>query len=169
LSSFLPEFYAAEGRAARIAPLGTTFAASLAPGWKSSAVNERGKNRESLMNAEKLKQFRKQLVHLRERVGGEVNNVVHALQEEINIDSNVSNAPVHLADVAPSAVDADVEVLQTERGMLEQINDALERIERGEFGVCQECAAKISEERLKALPYAPLCVTCARGEAETQY
>lgn len=121
------------------------------------------------MNAEKLKQCRKQLLHLRERVGGEVNNVVHALQEEINIDLNLSAAPVHLADIAPSAVDADVEVLQTERGILEQINDALERIERGEYGICQQCDAKISEERLKALPYTPLCVTCARGEAETRH
>ncbi len=121
------------------------------------------------MNAEKLKHFRQQLVHLHERVGGEVNNVVHALQEEINIDSNLSAAPVHLADIAPSAVDADVEVLQTERSMLEQINEALGRIERGEYGVCQQCAAKISEERLKALPYAPLCVTCARDEVETRY
>jgi len=120
------------------------------------------------MNAEKLSQFREQLLRMRERVGGEVNNVVQALQEEVNIDSNISAAPVHLADVAPSAVDADVEVLQTERNLLEQINEALERVDRGGFGSCEECGKEISEERLKALPYAPLCVGCARLESETK-
>jgi DnaK suppressor protein len=121
------------------------------------------------MNAEKLKQFRQQLVHLRERVGGEVNNVVNALQEEVNIDSNLSAAPVHLADVAPSAVDADVEVLHTERGLLEQINDALERFDKGDYGKCQECGKDISEERLKALPYTPFCVTCSRADVGTRF
>jgi RNA polymerase-binding protein DksA len=121
------------------------------------------------MNREKLKQFRQQLILLKERVGGEVNNVVNALQEEVNIDSNLSAAPVHLADVAPSAVDADVEVLQTERGLLEQINEALERFEQGGYGTCQECGKDIAEERLKALPYTPHCVTCARADVGTKY
>jgi DnaK suppressor protein len=132
---------------------------------QSQAVLKRGNQAEKTMNAEKLKQFHHQLLQSRERTIGEVNKVVQALQEEVNIDSNVSAAPVHLADVAPSAVDADVEVLQTERGMLEQINEALDRIEHGQYGVCQECGRDISEERLKALPYTPLCVTCARVEA----
>ena len=121
------------------------------------------------MNAEKLRNFRQQLLDLRERVRGEVNHVVTALQEEVNIDLNVSAAPVHLADVAPSAVDADVQVLQTERGRLEQINEALDRLENGQFGICQQCGTAISEERLKALPYTPLCVSCARSEAELTY
>jgi DnaK suppressor protein len=121
------------------------------------------------MNPEKLKQIRQQLLQLRQRVGGEVNNVVQALQEEVNIDSNLSAAPVHLADVAPSAVDADVEVLQMERGLLEQINEALDRLDRNEYGRCQECGKDISEERLKALPYTPFCVACARADVGTKY
>lgn len=114
------------------------------------------------MNADKLKHFRQELLQLRERVGGEVNKVVQALQEEVNVDANLSAAPVHLADVALSAVDADVEVLHTERGLLEQINEALERLDRGDYGVCQQCGKPISEERLKALLFTPHCVHCAR-------
>jgi RNA polymerase-binding protein DksA len=117
------------------------------------------------MNADKLRQYREQLLGLRERVGGEVNHVVQALQEEVNVNSNISSAPVHLADVASVAVDAEVEVLQTERGILEQVNEALARIENGSYGTCDRCGSAISEERLKALPYAPHCVRCAREEA----
>jgi len=117
------------------------------------------------MNADKLRHFREQLVNLRSRVGGEVNRVVEALQEEVNVNSNLSSAPVHLADVASGAVDADVEVLHTERGILEQINDALARLDQGTFGVCENCGTPLTEERLKALPYAPLCVRCARTQS----
>jgi len=117
------------------------------------------------MNPAKRKHYRETLLALRERVGGEVNHVVEALHEDVNINANISSAPVHLADVAGAAVDADVQVLQTERGILDEINAALERVADGTFGRCINCAAPISEERLKAIPYAPLCVRCARSES----
>ena len=43
-----------------------------------------------------------------------------------------------------------------------RIGDALERIRRGTFGKCEECAAAIPKGRLAALPYARHCVACAR-------
>ena len=117
------------------------------------------------MNSDKLRHFRDQLVKLRTRVGGEVNSVVQALQEEVNVNANLSSAPVHLADVASGMVDAEVEVLHTERGILEQITDAIARLDNGTYGVCDNCGTAISEERLKALPYTPFCVQCARTES----
>lgn len=116
------------------------------------------------MNADKLSHYRTQLVNLRARVGGEVNRAVEVLQEEVNANSNLSSAPVHMADVASSMVDAEVEVVHTERGILEQVTDAIARIEDGTYGVCQHCGTPISEERLKALPYTPYCVRCSRSE-----
>ena len=118
------------------------------------------------MNREKLQHYRELLSHLRDRVGGEVNQVAQALQEEVNIKTNISSAPVHLADVASGAVDADVEVLLTERSIFEQVAEALERIDKGTYGVCESCGSAISEERLKALPYTPWCVRCARNETQ---
>ncbi len=46
--------------------------------------------------------------------------------------------------------------------MLEEIKGALERIDRGTFGRCEECGGVIPKGRLKALPYARYCVKCAR-------
>jgi len=119
------------------------------------------------MSPVKLKHYREMLLELRQRVGGEVNHVVEAIHADVNINANNSSAPVHLADVAGDAVDADVLVLQTERGILDEINAALERIADGTFGRCTNCGTTISEERLKAIPYTPLCVRCARSEADT--
>lgn len=120
------------------------------------------------MNSAKLKRYREALLDLRERVGGEVNLVVEAIHEDVKVNANVSAAPVHMADVAVESVDADVQVLQTERSILDDVNAALERIDEGIFGRCTSCGTAIAEERLKAIPYAPLCVRCAREEAEPE-
>lgn len=48
---------------------------------------------------------------------------------------------------------------------LDQVNQALSRLDAGEYGVCVECEEPIAEARLKALPYATLCIQCAE-EAE---
>lgn len=41
------------------------------------------------------------------------------------------------------------------------INQALLRIENGDFGICQSCNQPIDEARLKAIPYARFCINCA--------
>jgi RNA polymerase-binding protein DksA len=115
------------------------------------------------MSPEKQNRFRSILLDMRVRVGGEVNHVVQSIQDEVNVNENLSNAPVHLADVAVESVDADVQVLQAERSMLDDINGALQRIQEGTFGECLGCGTAIAEERLKAIPFTPLCIECARN------
>lgn len=44
---------------------------------------------------------------------------------------------------------------------LRQIDAALARISTGDYGICLECGAKIAQERLDLLPWAPLCAPCA--------
>lgn len=49
---------------------------------------------------------------------------------------------------------------------LNQVNEALARLEAGEYGLCESCCGLIGEARLEALPYARLCIDCAEaGEA----
>ncbi len=43
----------------------------------------------------------------------------------------------------------------------ELIVKAISRIDKGNYHVCQNCGATISDERLKALPYADICINCA--------
>ncbi len=63
-----------------------------------------------------------------------------------------------------------------DRETLLQINEALERLEDGEYGLCEECGKKISQARLRVRPFARYCVPCKsnleknerylRGQAE---
>jgi DnaK suppressor protein len=46
---------------------------------------------------------------------------------------------------------------------VEEIDKALAKIDAGTYGVCEKCGENIPKERLKALPYAALCVKCKAG------
>jgi DnaK suppressor protein len=54
---------------------------------------------------------------------------------------------------------------------IRSIEQALARIGSGSFGVCQDCEEAISEKRLKAVPWAALCIRCqaARDDEDTGY
>lgn len=49
------------------------------------------------------------------------------------------------------------------RGAVVEIDRALAKIDNGNYGVCEQCAQPIPHARLKALPYASLCVACKSG------
>lgn len=53
-----------------------------------------------------------------------------------------------------------VESLNRQASILYQINRALARIEKGQFGICLHCGQTISRKRLAALPWAALCIGC---------
>jgi DnaK suppressor protein len=46
---------------------------------------------------------------------------------------------------------------------IEEIDRAVEKVHLGTYGVCERCHENIPRERLKALPYAALCVKCKTG------
>lgn len=46
---------------------------------------------------------------------------------------------------------------------IEEIDKALVKLKLGTYGVCEKCGENIPKERLKALPYAALCVKCKSG------
>jgi len=76
---------------------------------------------------------------------------------------DLSALPIHMADVATDNFEREftLTLMESKDRTLEQIEEALERIEDGIYGVCEECGAKIPAARLNALPYAVLCVRCA--------
>jgi DnaK suppressor protein len=49
------------------------------------------------------------------------------------------------------------------RAAIEQIDLAVDKIHDGTYGQCEKCGTAIPKERLKALPYAALCVKCKSG------
>ena len=62
---------------------------------------------------------------------------------------------------------ADMRFSNREMLFLKKINNALEKAESEEFGMCEECGAPISYERLKARPTSEMCIVC-KEESEMQ-
>jgi DnaK suppressor protein len=73
----------------------------------------------------------------------------------------------HMADDA-SEVEEQTKSLALRRhleGMLKEIDRAIARAEKGTYGICERCKNPISEERLKVMPSATLCIECAKLSA----
>ena len=51
-----------------------------------------------------------------------------------------------------------------ERKLIGKIKEALERIEQGTYGICEDCGEEISTERLKARPVTTLCIDCKKSQ-----
>ncbi len=78
--------------------------------------------------------------------------------------SDLSNLPFHMADMGSDNYEMEntLGLVDSERKLIEEIDDALERIEDGTYGICEGTGEPIPKERLKAIPWARYCVACAR-------
>ena len=77
-----------------------------------------------------------------------------------------SSAPGHLAELASDASEKAVMFgqMESQSDELGEVRDALERLDKGAFGLCDECNDEIPMERLRAIPYARLCMGCKSAE-----
>lgn len=68
----------------------------------------------------------------------------------------------HMADDASDAFEQAKELAlhRNAEQLLKKVNDALERLAQGTYGICELCGVEIDPARLKALPYATLCLRC---------
>jgi RNA polymerase-binding protein DksA len=92
------------------------------------------------------------------------------MDEQLEIESGkVLPAGMSGKDRADLAYDYEyrahrVALLNQLESQIEEINEALKRIESGDYGICSNCGAAITPERLEALPHADMCIRCQRKE-----
>lgn len=55
-----------------------------------------------------------------------------------------------------------------ERKLIKKVQEALQRIKDGEYGICDECGEEISISRLKARPVTRLCINCKAKQEEIE-
>jgi len=82
--------------------------------------------------------------------------------------SEVSSFSTHLADLGSDRAESDVSLGRraSASSEIQEIDEALERIQDGSFGLCESCEKPIARERLEAIPYARLCMPCKIQEEE---
>src|SRR5207249_10128997 len=101
--------------------------------------------------------FRQQLLVLRSRLKGDVTHLADEALRKAGggASGNLSNMPIHMADLGTDNFEQEftLGLLHTEEQLVEEIAAALERINQGKFGLCEECQATIPKARLQAMPY----------------
>ncbi len=87
--------------------------------------------------------------------------------------TDLSKVPIHLGDAGSDTFETDntLGIVDSERKLLEEIDQALERIEQGTYGICLGSGKPIGKARLVAIPWAKYCIEYAtsleQGLADT--
>ena len=115
--------------------------------------------------AQELEQLRERLLTRREELSRSVR------QEMLELDEAAEHH--HLADADELGGDAQDEdtpytLLELEGNELQQIDHALERMDDGTYGMCEDCEEAIAPARLQALPLATTCIECKRAEERAE-
>ena len=115
---------------------------------------------------EELETYRNALDSLRARLRGDLDQMTDEALRRSQPESsgNLSNVPLHLADVGTENYDQEftLGLIENEQTTLEQVQEALNRIDAGTFGKCEKCGEVIARQRLQYLPYVRHCIQCAR-------
>ena len=117
------------------------------------------------------KYFRELLMHARASFGEQIQvHVDEALSTRKDSAGERAGMATHMADLGSDNFRHDFELglLTDEVDVLEMIDEALQRIEDSEYGVCLDCGAVIPRERLEAKPYARYCTKCKSKREEME-
>ncbi|MGB8952151.1 MAG: TraR/DksA family transcriptional regulator [Candidatus Aminicenantales bacterium] len=116
------------------------------------------------MKKRDLEAYKKKLLARRQEI---VRKLSEFQNESKEIETDVAQ---DVADKAESSYTKEflLSLSDAEREQLLQIDEALRRIRKGEFGLCQMCEREISKKRLGVLPWTPYCIECQeKAESES--
>ncbi len=116
------------------------------------------------LNKKELTEYKKLIVKRKSEILDAIERISEDTLKKSQKDASgdISGYTFHMADVATDNYDREFSLglASNDRQSLYELDDAIKRIEEGTFGVCEECKTLLTKARLKALPYARLCLKC---------
>jgi DnaK suppressor protein len=102
--------------------------------------------------------YKEALLRKRGEIFSSGGGVVKPLQASMDVNSRQGD----LADQASgnNEVHIQLKLKQTDAKILQAIEEALVRIEKGTYGICRDCGEPIAPARLNAIPWTRVCITC---------
>ncbi len=112
------------------------------------------------MDAKKLDFYKKLLFKIKSQISGDIRSMSDENAGDQSDKGDVSGHAMHMADVATDMYDREfnLSLASTDREILQRIDAAVARIEKGTYGFCLKSGKKIPESRLRAIPYAEYCL-----------
>ena len=132
-------------------------------------MKDNHKAAEERISRTRYNELKKMLEERRRGLQAEVQGKMRGVREEGTWGGKL-NEVLDAVESAEADIQEDIEfaLVQMKSETLNKVNDALARLERGDYGFCYECGEEIGEKRLRALPFAVRCKECeeARETAE---
>ncbi len=110
---------------------------------------------EKYMNKKQLAHFRTILMAWRQELLEELSRTVSQMRDESTLHPDPNDRASRETDISLELRSRD-----RESKLVKKIDEALERIDSGEYGYCDVCGVEIGIERLEARPTAELCIDC---------
>lgn len=120
------------------------------------------------LSKSKIKKYRKLIEKKRKALLKELDYLEESSMKTTITEStgDISSYSYHMADQGTDAMEREKAFLFASREgrFLYHLDQALERIDKGEFGKCENCEKLISDERLSAVPHARFCIACKTND-----
>jgi len=123
------------------------------------------RQRKTRLSPADLEEFRQMLLAKRKQLIGDVNHLEdEAIRTGGHGGGGFSAMPIHMADLGSDTWEQELTLglIENERGLLREIDEALERIENKTYGICLATNKVITKARLRAKPWAKYCIEYAR-------
>ena len=110
---------------------------------------------EAYMSAKQQSHFKKMLTQLKDELSEDIDRTVHTMQDETANHPDPNDRASQETDMALELRSRD-----RERKLIKKIEEAIQTLESGDYGFCEQCGVEIGVQRLEARPTATLCVDC---------
>ena len=135
---------------------------------KKASVKKAGsvQTKKGPLTAADIKRFEQVLLEKRQELVGDVSEMKDETLKRSRLDAagDLSSMPIHMADIGTDNYEQEfaLGLMESERKLLREIDDALDRIKEGGYGVCEATNKPIAYARLEAQPWARYSVEYAR-------
>jgi len=130
---------------------------------KKTSLTRTKKNR---LTTADIERFKLMLLEKRREILRNVGEIEDEALKKSRLDAtgDLSSMPIHMADLGTDNYEQEfaLGLMDSERKLLQEIDDALQRIEQRTYGICEATGKPIAKARLTAKPWARYCVEYAR-------
>ncbi len=124
------------------------------------------RTKKSPLTTADIERFKLMLLEKRREILRNVNEIEDEALKKSRLDASgdLSSMPIHMADLGTDNYEQEfaLGLMDSERKLLQETDDALQRIEQGTYGICEATGKPIAKARLEAKPWARYCVEYAR-------
>jgi RNA polymerase-binding protein DksA len=138
------------------------------PEKKGGSTNEQTSSK-SKLSEEDIKSFKEILLAKRQQLIGDMDHLTEeALKSRTESAGDISIMPLHMADIGSENYEQEFSLglMESSKSVVKEIDEALERIKNGTYGICMGTGKLITKARLKLKPWAKYSMEYLRKNEE---